>query len=63
VSLLEWLRADPLRRDIPAIVVSADATRAQQDAALAAGARAYLTKPIHVADALQAIDESLASAA
>jgi PAS domain S-box-containing protein len=61
VSLLEWLRADPLRRDIPAIVVSADATRAQQDAALAAGARAYLTKPIHVADALQAIDESLAA--
>jgi CheY-like chemotaxis protein/two-component sensor histidine kinase len=62
VSLLEWLRADPRRREIPAIVVSADATRAQQDAAFAAGARAYLTKPIHVADALQAIDESLAAA-
>jgi PAS domain S-box-containing protein len=59
LALLEWLRADPTRRDIPAIVVSADATRTQQANALRAGARAYLTKPIHVANALQAIDEAL----
>ena len=59
LSLLDWLRGDARLRDIPTMVVSADATGSQQDAAARAGARAYLTKPIHVAQALQAIDAIL----
>jgi len=61
LALLEWLRDDPSRRTIPAIVVSADATRLQEQAAMKAGARAYLHKPIRVAEALVIIDDTLAS--
>ena len=56
LALLEWLRADARLRDIPAVVMSADATRSQQDAAARAGARAYLTKPIQLADTLRVVD-------
>jgi len=59
VALIEWLQADASRRAIPAIVVSADATRLQEQAAMKAGARAYLHKPIRVADALELIDDTL----
>jgi PAS domain S-box-containing protein len=59
LALIEWLQADPSRRAIPAIVVSADATRLQEEAAMKAGARAYLHKPIRVADALELIDDTL----
>ena len=62
LALLEWLRADARLRDIPAVVMSADATRAQQDAAARAGARAYLTKPIQLADTLRVVDGLLREA-
>jgi PAS domain S-box-containing protein len=56
LTLLEWLHADRQLRDIPAVVLSADATRSQQDAAARAGARAYLTKPIQLAETLRVVD-------
>jgi len=59
LALLEWLRADPRLREIPAVVLSADATRGQQDAAARAGARAYLTKPIQLAETLRVVDDVL----
>jgi len=62
LDLLRWLRRQPEFGDTPVVVVSADATRRQQDAAFAAGATAYLTKPVNVIDALRVIDAALGSA-
>jgi signal transduction histidine kinase/CheY-like chemotaxis protein len=63
LSLLEWLHEDERLRDIPAVVLSADATRSQQDAAARAGARAYLTKPIQLAETLRVVDAILQAGA
>lgn len=58
-QVLAQLKADHLTRDIPVVVVSADATPAQIKRLLSAGARAYLTKPIDIAEFFQVIDEAL----
>ncbi len=42
------LRADPATRDVPVVVVSSDATPATAARLLAAGAAAFLTKPLDV---------------
>jgi signal transduction histidine kinase/ActR/RegA family two-component response regulator len=55
-DLLEQLRRDARTRDIPVLILTADATERQLERLLAAGARAYLTKPIGVVELLQAID-------
>jgi CheY-like chemotaxis protein/two-component sensor histidine kinase len=59
LELLRHLQADPDTADIPVIVVSADATRARIDEALAAGATHYLTKPVNVPQFLAALDDML----
>lgn len=46
--VLTSLQADTRTRDIPVIVVSADATDVQRQQMLEVGARAYLTKPLDV---------------
>ena len=51
------LRADAATRDIPVVVVTADATPGQIDGLLAAGARAYLTKPLDISRLLALVDE------
>jgi CheY-like chemotaxis protein/anti-sigma regulatory factor (Ser/Thr protein kinase) len=48
-DVLSALQADPLTRDIPVIVISADATPGQIARLRAGGAREYLTKPLDVA--------------
>jgi CheY-like chemotaxis protein len=45
-ELLFQLRQEPFGRDVPVIVLSADATQGQIDRLIAAGAHAYLTKPL-----------------
>jgi two-component system, sensor histidine kinase and response regulator len=47
-EVLARLRAEQLTRDIPVVVLSADATKSQVDRLLAAGANGYLTKPLDV---------------
>ncbi len=42
------LQDDPATRDIPTVVISADATPGRIERLRAAGARDYLTKPIDV---------------
>jgi CheY-like chemotaxis protein len=59
VELLHALQCDPDSADIPVIVVSADAAQASIVAATRAGARRYLTKPVNVAQLLEALDELL----
>jgi CheY-like chemotaxis protein len=61
-DVLAQLREDPRTRDVPVLVISADATASQKEHMLAAGARAYLTKPLDVKRFLSVIDRGLAEA-
>ena len=58
-EVLRALRADPQTADIPVVVMSADATHAQIERMLAAGANAYLTKPIDVRQFLDVVGRIL----
>jgi CheY-like chemotaxis protein len=55
---LRVLRRTPETRDIPVIVLSADATEGQKRRMLSAGASEYLTKPLDVARFLELLDEA-----
>ncbi len=59
-EVLRRLKADERTRDIPVIMLSADADERNAPRFRAAGAGAFLTKPIKVRDLLDAIDEALA---
>ena len=59
-DVLRRLWEDARTRAIPVAVLSADATSAQMKRLLAAGATAYLTKPLDVGQVLQLLDERLA---
>jgi CheY-like chemotaxis protein len=58
-EVIRRLSSDPATTAIPIVILSADATRGQIDDLLAAGAGAYLTKPIRVRDLLQTVDDVL----
>ncbi|MGH7416424.1 MAG: response regulator, partial [Candidatus Rokuibacteriota bacterium] len=58
-EVLRALKADPQTRMIPVAVISADVTAAHREAALAAGATAYLAKPFEVTTFLRLVDEAL----
>jgi CheY-like chemotaxis protein len=59
-EVLEQLKAEEATRDIPVVVVSADASRATMRRLQTAGVHGYLTKPINVAKLLQTLDDLLA---
>ena len=61
-QVLAQLKADQLTREIPVVVISADATSPQIKRLLSAGARAYLTKPFDIPEFFRVIDEALAPA-
>ena len=58
-EVFRLLRADERTRDIPVIVLSADAMSSRMRQFLDGGVRAYLTKPLDVPALLAAIDETL----
>jgi PAS domain S-box-containing protein len=60
-DVLRELRSDPRTSEIPIAMLSADATRRQVDTLLAAGATAYLTKPVDLRALLSLVDEHLAA--
>lgn len=62
-QVLAQLKADHLTRQIPVVVISADATAPQIKRLLSAGARAYLTKPLDISEFFRVIDEALSPAA
>ncbi len=62
-QVLAQLKADQLTREIPVIVISADATEPQIKRLLSAGARAYLTKPLDIPEFFRALDAALPCAA
>jgi len=61
-EILQRLRADPVTRGIPVVVLSADATSRQVERLIEAGVTAYLTKPIEVTRLLEVVDERLGAA-
>ncbi len=58
-EILRRLLDDPLTASIPVVMVTADATAGQVQRLLSAGAAAYLTKPLDVAQLLGLLDELL----
>jgi len=58
-EVLRRLRESPETQEIPVVVISADATAPQIERLLAAGANAYLTKPLNVKEFLSVLDETL----
>jgi len=61
-QVLAQLKADHLTREIPVVVISADATQPQIKRLLSGGARAYLTKPLDIPEFFRVIDEALSPA-
>jgi signal transduction histidine kinase len=59
-EVLAKLRQDERTKDIPVVVLSADATDHTPGPLLKAGAQAYLTKPIGVRDLLEVVDTYVA---
>jgi hypothetical protein len=58
-EVLSRLQESASTREIPVVVVSADATLKQVERLMAAGARAYLTKPLNISHFLKTLDELL----
>jgi CheY-like chemotaxis protein len=58
-QVLARLRAGPVTRTIPVIVVSADVDPSVHRRILAGGARFLLTKPYEVTDLLRLVDDAL----
>ena len=58
-EVLERLRNDAVTRDIPVVIISADATARQINQLKAAGARNYLTKPLDISEFFRVIDETM----
>jgi signal transduction histidine kinase/ActR/RegA family two-component response regulator len=61
-EVLRRLQNDPQTKDIPVIVISADATKDRVRSLLAAGATAYLTKPLNIRGLLDVVGETLKEA-
>jgi CheY-like chemotaxis protein len=60
-DVLARLQDNPLTKNIPAIVLSADASPSRIERVLQAGARNYLTKPFDIKRLICLVDETLAS--
>lgn len=58
-EVLRQLKREPATRDIPVVVISADATPRQIERLMAAGAQDYLTKPLDVNRLLAVLDQTL----
>ena len=61
-QVLAQLKSDHATRDVPVVVISADATAPQIKRLLSAGAHAYLTKPLDIAEFFRIVDETLSPA-
>src|SRR5205814_6175646 len=60
-EVLSRLQQHDKTRDVPVIIISADATTRQIDRLMKAGARAYLTKPLDIPEFLKAINDATVS--
>ncbi|MEY2563775.1 MAG: hypothetical protein QOH88_1968 [Verrucomicrobiota bacterium] len=60
-EVLSRLQHDKATRDIPVVVISADATSRQIKRLMAAGARAYLTKPLDMQEFFRVMEDTAIS--
>jgi CheY-like chemotaxis protein len=58
-EVLRRLRGEPATREIPVVVISADATPGEIERMLAAGAADYMTKPLDIQKFLGVVDKHL----
>ena len=58
-EVIRGLQASPATSTIPIVVLSADATKHQIERVMAAGAVAYLTKPIDLRQLLQTVNNAI----
>jgi CheY-like chemotaxis protein/nitrogen-specific signal transduction histidine kinase len=58
-QVLAQLKSDHATRDVPVVIISADATSPQIKRLLSAGARAYLTKPLDIGEFFRVVDEAI----
>jgi PAS domain S-box-containing protein len=58
-EVIQRLKKEPLTRDIPVVVISADAMSEQIDRLMSLGANNYLTKPIDIGLFLKEVDKYL----
>jgi CheY-like chemotaxis protein/anti-sigma regulatory factor (Ser/Thr protein kinase) len=58
-EVLSRLRHDPACRDVPVVVLSADATPGQMDRLVAAGAHTYFTKPLDLKPFMALLEDVL----
>jgi PAS domain S-box-containing protein len=58
-EVLRRLRINPRTREVPVVIISADATPRRSEGLIRAGASAYLTKPLNVDEFLGTIDRLL----
>ena|GEM_PF-807506 len=58
-EVLQLLRQEEVTREIPVVVVSADATPLRMERLLSGGADAYLTKPLDATEFLKVVDKFL----
>ena len=61
-QVLARIRSEPATRDVPVVIVSADATKHQVDRLQASGASEYLTKPLDVDRFLRVVDSIVGAA-
>lgn len=62
LEVFTLLRADPQTKDIPVVVLSADATSARIETLKSAGIQDYITKPLNVVKFLELIDRMIRGA-
>ncbi len=60
-EVLDRLRADPETRHIPVVVISADTSGTEAERVQAAGAQAYLRKPLDMQQLLTVLDDALSA--
>jgi CheY-like chemotaxis protein len=58
-QILRQIRSDPATESTPVVILTADATAGQIERLLAAGANAYLTKPLDVQQLLEIVSEAI----
>ncbi len=58
-QVLERLKSDEVTRDVPVVVLSADATKRQISASLEGGAIEYLTKPLDLKELYRVLQQNL----
>ena len=59
LKLIGLLRNEPKYKDIPIIIITTEGVEEDRKKAMALGANAYLSKPIHTYELLKAVEEFL----